>query len=61
MCGIGHSVGSSAATTTRRAPRLFRSGLNDELQIWSVPNVYPGSVTPVKTFFLGMFPQTFAT
>src|SRR5262249_27969566 len=55
MCGIGYFVGSSAATTTRRAPRLFRKRPHRRAQMWSVPNVYAGSVT------LFFFPRNFSS
>jgi hypothetical protein len=46
VCGIGHSVGNSAATTTP-VPRgcSARALKQQRVQMWSVPNVYPGSVT----------------
>src|SRR5262249_618320 len=55
MCGIGYFVGSSAATTTRRAPRLFRKRPHRRARMWSVPNVYAGSVT------LFFFPRNFSS
>ena len=51
VCGIGHSVGNSAATTTP-VPRgcSARALKQQRVQMWSVPNVYPGSVTLSRLF-----------
>jgi hypothetical protein len=51
VCGIGHSVGNSAATITRVRRGCSASALNQQrVQMWSVPNVYPGSVTLSRLF-----------
>ena len=55
VCGIGHSVGNSAATTTP-VPRgcCARALKQQRVQMWSVPNV------PAASRYQDYFPRNFS-